>query len=232
LTPGRGAQPGASEPISPAAIWVHGIRDADAPPLAEVELLAVTRGRTVIAYNAAFDAGRIVQHAARNGLDPARFGTAETWAPDAAASPGLSDHFRPPLHADRRCMCDQSLLLAQAVVPASACLGGRGVTEGGIHGGLDLPELLGGHVRIDFCICARDTHSSAAAGDRGGIQAATFRAVSANWPSVYRAGLERGRPGRATTPLVRPRRRSCRRRRKLAPSSALGRSWAEVGVSC
>lgn len=72
-------------PISPAATWVHGIRDADvadAPPLAEVLplLLEVTAGRTVIAYNAPFDAARITQHAHRDGLDPAHLGRTEIWA--------------------------------------------------------------------------------------------------------------------------------------------------------
>lgn len=72
-------------PISPAATWIHGIREddvADAPPLAEVlsRLLDATAGRTVIAYNAPFDAERITQHAVRDGLDPAHLGRADTWA--------------------------------------------------------------------------------------------------------------------------------------------------------
>lgn len=72
-------------PISSAATWVHGIREADvadAPPLAEVlpRLLAATAGRTVIAYNAPFDAERITQHAVRDGLDPGHLGHADTWA--------------------------------------------------------------------------------------------------------------------------------------------------------
>jgi hypothetical protein len=62
-------------PIQPGARAVHGISDADvaaAPLLADVlpRLLAVTRGRTVLAYNAAFDNDVIARHTCRDRLDP------------------------------------------------------------------------------------------------------------------------------------------------------------------
>src|SRR5262249_41372082 len=60
-------------PIADGARWVHGISDADvadAPPWAEVlpRLLEATRGRTVLAYNAAFDSSTIARHTHRDGL--------------------------------------------------------------------------------------------------------------------------------------------------------------------
>jgi len=72
-------------PIQPGARAVHGISDADvagAPPLAEVlpQLLAVTRGRTVLAYNAAFDSGVIARHTRRDGLDPGHLEEDGRWA--------------------------------------------------------------------------------------------------------------------------------------------------------
>jgi DNA polymerase III epsilon subunit-like protein len=76
-------QPG--EEISEAAASVHGIRDsdvADAPLLAEVlpRLLDVTRDRTVIAYNAEFDAGRIAAHAERDRLDVEHLARTASWS--------------------------------------------------------------------------------------------------------------------------------------------------------
>lgn len=73
------------EPISAEAQLVHGISEADvagAPLLAEVlpQLLQVTGGRTVIAYNADFDASRLAQHAERDGLDLAHLGEYDRWA--------------------------------------------------------------------------------------------------------------------------------------------------------
>ena len=73
------------EPISPDAQLVHGISEADvatASRLAEVlpQLLEVTAGRTVIAYNAEFDSCRLAQHAGRDGLDLAHLGEVATCA--------------------------------------------------------------------------------------------------------------------------------------------------------
>ncbi len=67
------------------ARWVHGITDervADAPPWADVlpKLLDVTAGRTVLAYNASFDQGVVVQHSHRDGLDPAHLADHRTWS--------------------------------------------------------------------------------------------------------------------------------------------------------
>ena len=70
--------------ISPGAFGVHEISDAelvDAPRLAELwqQVLDVTRGRTVIAYNAPFDEAVLRRHARRDGLDLAHLGNPETW---------------------------------------------------------------------------------------------------------------------------------------------------------
>ncbi|WP_344222280.1 3'-5' exonuclease [Kribbella sancticallisti] len=72
-------------PISPGARWIHGISDddvADAPDWSEVlpQLLAVTAGRTVLAYNAGFDHGVVVGHSDRDGLDPAHLADFANWA--------------------------------------------------------------------------------------------------------------------------------------------------------
>jgi len=72
-------------PIEPGAQAVHGISDADvagAPPWAGVlpRLLEVTRGRTVLAYNAAFDSGVIAQHTCRDELDPGHLQDDGRWA--------------------------------------------------------------------------------------------------------------------------------------------------------
>ena len=71
-------------PISWEARMVHGISDTEvaaAPPLAEVlpQLLEVTAGRTVLAYNAPFDQGRIQAHAARDRLDAQHLGDPSRW---------------------------------------------------------------------------------------------------------------------------------------------------------
>ncbi|WP_053065445.1 3'-5' exonuclease [Micromonospora sp. RV43] len=71
--------------VESEARWVHGISDAelaDAPSLAEVlpDLLAVTQGRTVLAYNADFDHSTVVRHARRDGLDPAHLAAPDTWS--------------------------------------------------------------------------------------------------------------------------------------------------------
>jgi len=72
--------PGA--PIQPGAYWVHGISDADAPPWSQVlpQLLAATAGRTVLAYNASFDAGVIARHTRRDGLDLGHLGDDGRWS--------------------------------------------------------------------------------------------------------------------------------------------------------
>jgi hypothetical protein len=72
-------------PIQPGAKAVHGISDSDvagAPPWAEVlpQLLEVTRDRTVLAYNAAFDAGVIAQHTRRDRLGPGHLEEDGRWA--------------------------------------------------------------------------------------------------------------------------------------------------------
>lgn len=72
-------------PISAGARAVHGICDADiagAPLLAQVlpRLLAVTRSRTVLAYNAEFDHGVLTRHSGRDGLSPGHLGDAGRWA--------------------------------------------------------------------------------------------------------------------------------------------------------
>jgi len=72
-------------PIEPGARMVHGISDeevAGAPPFAEVlpQLLDVTEGRTVLAYNASFDAGILSNHAYRDGLDLRHLGDFNHWA--------------------------------------------------------------------------------------------------------------------------------------------------------
>lgn len=70
--------------IAPEATAVHGIRDADvatAPPLGEVlpQLLAVTAGRPVLAYNAPYDRQALVDDAARFGLDLGHLGRRGVW---------------------------------------------------------------------------------------------------------------------------------------------------------
>ncbi|MGW5353345.1 3'-5' exonuclease [Streptomyces sp. NPDC004031] len=72
------------EPISPGARAVHGITDAeaaDAPTLATVlpDLLAATRQRTVLAYNAEFDRQCITLHCHDEGLDPRPLADPATW---------------------------------------------------------------------------------------------------------------------------------------------------------
>ena len=64
---------------------MHGLCDYDvaaAPRWAQVlpQLLAVTRDRTVLAYNAAFDSGVIARHTARDGLDLGYIGDDGRWA--------------------------------------------------------------------------------------------------------------------------------------------------------
>uniref|UniRef100_UPI003F490C9E 3'-5' exonuclease n=1 Tax=Promicromonospora sp. CA-289581 TaxID=3240013 RepID=UPI003F490C9E len=70
--------------ISAGAAGVHKITAAkleDAPCLADLweQVLDVTRGRTVIAYNAPFDEAVLRRHALRDGLDLAHLGDPETW---------------------------------------------------------------------------------------------------------------------------------------------------------
>ncbi|MGK4586110.1 3'-5' exonuclease [Kitasatospora sp. HPMI-4] len=71
-------------PISEGAREVHGISDADvasAPTwdLVLPRLLEVTRGRTVLAYNAEYDRSVTVSDTRRLGLDPQHLGKADTW---------------------------------------------------------------------------------------------------------------------------------------------------------
>jgi hypothetical protein len=72
-------------PITAEASWIHGISDADvagAPTWPDVlpRLLAVTRDRTVLAYNAEYDAGVIAADTARHGLDLGHLGEDGRWA--------------------------------------------------------------------------------------------------------------------------------------------------------
>ncbi len=72
-------------PVQAGARWVHGISDeelAGAPPLAEVwpQLLEVTAGRTVLAYNADFDFSTVVRHAHRDNLDPSHLAEPDRWS--------------------------------------------------------------------------------------------------------------------------------------------------------
>ncbi len=72
-------------PVEPGARWVHGISDqelAGAPPLAEVwpQLLQVTTGKTVLAYNSDFDHSTVVRHARRDGLDPGHLADSGNWS--------------------------------------------------------------------------------------------------------------------------------------------------------
>jgi hypothetical protein len=71
--------------ISPGAQWVHGITDdevADAPPWSQVlpELLAVTAGRTILAYNASFDESVVARHSHPDGLDLGHLAEDGRWA--------------------------------------------------------------------------------------------------------------------------------------------------------
>jgi len=72
-------------PIQPGAQWVHGLSDADvaaAPARTEVlpQLLAVTAGRTILAYNAASDADVVARHTSRDGLELGHLGDQDRWA--------------------------------------------------------------------------------------------------------------------------------------------------------
>lgn len=71
-------------PISPGATAVHGITDADvvdAPTWETVlpDLLRATEGRTVLAYNEAFDRGCVVDDCQRLGLKAGHLGKRATW---------------------------------------------------------------------------------------------------------------------------------------------------------
>lgn len=71
-------------PIQPDAGAVHGITGADvagAPqwPVVLPRLLQVTEGRTVLAYNADFDADVIAADCARYGLGPAHLADPSNW---------------------------------------------------------------------------------------------------------------------------------------------------------
>ncbi|HKE99408.1 MAG TPA: 3'-5' exonuclease [Actinomycetes bacterium] len=72
-------------PITDEARWIHGIGDADvagAPAWPQVlpRLLSATRDRTVLAYNAEYDAGVIAADTARHGLDLGHLGEDGRWA--------------------------------------------------------------------------------------------------------------------------------------------------------
>lgn len=70
--------------ISPSAQAVHGISMADLagkPTWDEVlpELLAVTRGKPLLAYNSEFDSGRVLHDCARYRLAPEHLADPDTW---------------------------------------------------------------------------------------------------------------------------------------------------------
>ncbi|TCN53501.1 DNA polymerase-3 subunit epsilon [Rhodococcus sp. SMB37] len=70
--------------IEPDAHAVHGITAADlvgAPRWPEVfaQLDAITSGRLVLAYNASFDQGRVLQDCYRSGIDPGHLAEASRW---------------------------------------------------------------------------------------------------------------------------------------------------------
>ncbi|MEU1813389.1 3'-5' exonuclease [Micromonospora aurantiaca (nom. illeg.)] len=71
--------------VEPEARWIHGISDdelATAPPLADVweQLLQMTAGKTVLAYNSGFDYATVVRHARRDGLNPSHLGDSNRWS--------------------------------------------------------------------------------------------------------------------------------------------------------
>ena len=71
-------------PITLGASWVHGLTDAEVAgascwPEVLPQLLEVTRGRQILAYNAEFDAGVIRADCHRYGLDPGHLGDADRW---------------------------------------------------------------------------------------------------------------------------------------------------------
>jgi len=70
--------------IEPGAVEVHGLTAQDlvgAPRWPEVfaKLAAVTTSRVVLAYNAAFDRGRVLHDCRRAGIDPVHLGEQERW---------------------------------------------------------------------------------------------------------------------------------------------------------
>ncbi|PCK23266.1 DNA polymerase III subunit epsilon [Rhodococcus qingshengii] len=70
--------------IAPAAHAVHGLTAADlvdAPrwPMVLDALLAVTAGRTILAYNADFDRARILDDSRRQGLNPEHLADPGRW---------------------------------------------------------------------------------------------------------------------------------------------------------
>ncbi|MEK8175022.1 3'-5' exonuclease [Streptomyces sp. M19] len=79
---GHPGQPG--HPISAGARWVHGITDemvADARPIAKVlpRLRKVTKGRTILAYNAEFDRSVILRDIERAGKKPMHLEPSGGW---------------------------------------------------------------------------------------------------------------------------------------------------------
>ena len=71
-------------PCSPHATAVHGLADADlvdAPTWAQIwpAVHDAVKGRTVLAYNAPFDRGRVLADCARAGLSPAPLADPARW---------------------------------------------------------------------------------------------------------------------------------------------------------
>lgn len=74
----------AGEPIAPAATAVHGIRDIDllqAPSLLEVapQLLRITKGREILAYNAPYDRDVITAGLTQCGIPAAHLANRKNW---------------------------------------------------------------------------------------------------------------------------------------------------------
>ena len=72
-------------PIALEAAAVHGLRDVDlaaAPPLTGIsqQLLEVTRGRVLLAYNAPYDRRVLTHDLAAVGVDPAHLADRSNWA--------------------------------------------------------------------------------------------------------------------------------------------------------
>ena len=70
--------------VSPEATAVHGIREEDlqdAPSLSAIaaQLLAATRGRQLLAYNAPYDRQVLTADLRAIGVDPAHLGDRENW---------------------------------------------------------------------------------------------------------------------------------------------------------
>lgn len=114
-------------PIEVAAYWIHGISDQDvasAPAWPQVlaRVVEATAGRTVLAYNAEFDRGRIAYDCARHGVDGGELVRASRWG---CVMDRRSDHERRwrwmPLGGGHRALGDalraRAVLLGMTATP-------------------------------------------------------------------------------------------------------------------